>query len=131
MGVVLTPALSGIDEATLLPNASTFCGKCEEVCPVRIPLPKMMRHWREREFERHLAPDTARYGLKAWTWLATRPRLYRMATAVAAGFLGGIGRRSGRFLTLLFAGAWPAGRDRKGTSQNSRPELATRMPSSA
>ena len=30
----------------------TFCGKCESVCPVRIPLPRMMRHWREREFER-------------------------------------------------------------------------------
>src|SRR3546814_4918272 len=106
MGVVLTPALIGIDEATLLPNASTFCGKCEEVCPVRIPLPKMMRHWREREFERHLAPDTARYGLKAWTWLATRPRLYRLATAVAAGFLGGFGRRRGRL-------------DRKSTRLNS------------
>jgi len=111
MGVVLTPALIGIDEAKLLPNASTLCGKCEEVCPVRIPLPKMMRHWREREFERHLEPNTARYGLKAWTWLATRPRLYRMATAVAVGFLGGLGRRAGRFRTLPFAGGWTSVRD--------------------
>ena len=46
-----------------LPNASTFCGRCEEVCPVRIPLPKLMRHWREREFERHLSPATVRTGL--------------------------------------------------------------------
>ena len=50
MGAVLTPALIGVDEAGHLPNASTFCGRCESVCPVKIPLPKMMRHWREREF---------------------------------------------------------------------------------
>ena len=56
MGSVLTPALIGVDKAGHLPNASTFCGKCESVCPVKIPLPKLMRHWREREFERHLTP---------------------------------------------------------------------------
>ena len=56
MGAVLTPSLIGLDKAGNLPNASTFCGRCEEVCPVRIPLPKLMRHWREREFERHLSP---------------------------------------------------------------------------
>ena len=50
MGAVLTPALIGVEKAGHLPNASTFCGRCESVCPVRIPLPKMMRHWREREF---------------------------------------------------------------------------------
>src|SRR5690606_32680493 len=70
MGSVLTPALIGIEEAKHLPNASTFCGRCEEVCPVRIPLPKMMRHWREREFERHLQPAAARYGLRLWAFLA-------------------------------------------------------------
>ena len=56
MGAVLTPTLIGVDKAGHLPNASTFCGRCESVCPVRIPLPKLMRHWREREFERHLSP---------------------------------------------------------------------------
>ena len=56
MGAVLTPSLIGVDKAGHLPNASTFCGRCEEVCPVRIPLPRLMRFWREREFERHLSP---------------------------------------------------------------------------
>ena len=63
MGAVLTPSLIGVDEGGQLPNASTFCGRCEAVCPMRIPLPKMMRHWREREFERHLTPAAVRYGL--------------------------------------------------------------------
>ena len=40
MGAVLTPSLIGVDKAGHLPNASTFCGRCEEVCPVRIPLPQ-------------------------------------------------------------------------------------------
>ena len=40
MGAVLTPTLIGIDKGGHLPNASTFCGRCESVCPVRIPLPK-------------------------------------------------------------------------------------------
>src|SRR3546814_2687599 len=60
MGAVLTPTLIGVDEAGHLPNASTFCGRCEEVCPMRIPLPRMMRHWRVREFERGLTPGTVR-----------------------------------------------------------------------
>jgi L-lactate dehydrogenase complex protein LldF len=43
MGAVLTPSLIGVEEGGHLPNASTFCGRCEAVCPMRIPLPKMMR----------------------------------------------------------------------------------------
>ena len=79
MGAVLTPSLIGIDKAGHLPNASTFCGRCEEVCPVRIPLPRLMRSWREREFERHLSPATVRGGLALWALLrhasaALRPR---------------------------------------------------------
>ena len=74
MGAVLTPTLIGVDKAGNLPNASTFCGRCESVCPVRIPLPKLMRHWREREFERHLTPATFRSGLKLWGFFARRPR---------------------------------------------------------
>jgi L-lactate dehydrogenase complex protein LldF len=111
MGAVLTPGLIGIDKAGHLPNASTFCGKCESVCPVRIPLPKMMRHWREREFERHLAPAAMRRNLGLWAFFARRPALYRVATRVAAKVLGIAGRSRGRFTTLPFASGWTAGRD--------------------
>ena len=37
MGAVLTPSLIGVDKAGHLPNASTFCGRCESVCPMKIP----------------------------------------------------------------------------------------------
>jgi L-lactate dehydrogenase complex protein LldF len=111
MGSVLTPALIGVDKAGHLPNASTFCGRCESVCPVKIPLPKMMRHWREREFERHLTPATVRANLALWAWFARRPGAYRLATRVAAWALGLMGRRKGRFHALPFAGGWTEGRD--------------------
>ena len=92
MGAVLTPSIVGIENAGHLPNASTFCGRCEEVCPVRIPLPKLMRHWREREFERNLSPATVRSGLAAWGFLAMRPRLYAVAMSLAVFGLGLIGK---------------------------------------
>ncbi len=111
MGAVLTPSLIGVDQAGHLPNASTFCGKCESVCPVRIPLPKLMRHWREREFERHLSPRATRYGLPIWGFLARRPWLYRLATRGVAVTLGAFGRRRGSFRTLPLASGWTDGRD--------------------
>ena len=111
MGSVLTPSLVGVDKAGHLPNASTFCGKCESVCPVKIPLPKMMRHWREREFERHLTPAGVRTNLGLWAWAARRPGLYRAGTRIAARLLGLMGRRRGRFASLPLAGGWTAGRD--------------------
>ena len=111
MGAVLTPTLIGVDKAGHLPNASTFCGRCEEVCPMHIPLPKMMRHWREREFERHLTPSHFRANLRAWAWFAKRPGWYRFATRLAITALRLAGRRRGRFSHLPMAGGWTAGRD--------------------
>ncbi|MDG4553832.1 MAG: LutB/LldF family L-lactate oxidation iron-sulfur protein [Candidatus Competibacter sp.] len=111
MGSVLTPQLIGIDAASQLPNASTFCGRCEEVCPMHIPLPKMMRHWREREFEQHLSPAGVRFGLSAWAFFAKRPKLYRIAAGFGAWLLRRLGGRKGRIKHLPLAGGWTAWRD--------------------
>ena len=111
MGAVLTPTLVGIGEAGHLPNASTFCGRCESVCPMKIPLPKMMRHWREREFEKQLSPAAYRYGLKLWAFFASRPPLYRAATALMTRLLGWVGGPRGRFRSLPLAQGWTQGRD--------------------
>jgi L-lactate dehydrogenase complex protein LldF len=111
MGSVLTPSLIGVDKAGHLPNASTFCGRCESVCPMKIPLPKMMRHWREREFERNLNPAVARYGLGFWAFFAKKPWLYRLSTRIAAKAMKLMGRNKGSFKSLLGAGAWTQYRD--------------------
>jgi L-lactate dehydrogenase complex protein LldF len=111
MGAVLTPSLNGIDKAGHLPNASTFCGRCESVCPMRIPLPKMMRHWREREFEKHLSPATQRFGLGLWAFFARRPKLYRAAVSLAMPILSRLGGSRHRLRALPLASGWTAYRD--------------------
>lgn len=111
MGSVLTPSLSGLEKSAHLANASTLCGRCEAVCPMRIPLPKMLRHWREKEFERHLTPKKARFGLAAWHFMAMRPRLYSVMTRVGAWGLSLLGRKTGAISQLPLAGAWTRWRD--------------------
>ncbi|HDL17018.1 MAG TPA: lactate utilization protein, partial [Rhizobiales bacterium] len=111
MGAVLTPSLIGIDEAGHLPNASTFCGRCEAVCPMRIPLPKLMRHWRMREYEKGNTPARYRWGLKLWAFAARRPWLYHALAGLGASLLARIGKRRGRFRSLPMAGEWTRHRD--------------------
>lgn len=111
MGAVLTPSLIGVDKAGHLPNASTFCGRCEAVCPMKIPLTKMMRHWREREFTRGLNPSVQRYGISTWAVFARRPRLYRLLTSMVIPALARFGKTRGRFRHLPLAGGWTKHRD--------------------
>jgi L-lactate dehydrogenase complex protein LldF len=111
MGAVLTPSFIGIEQGQHLPSASTFCGRCEEVCPMRIPLPRMMRYWREQHFAGPASPPTARYATRLWAFAAARPWLYRPASRLAIAILGLLGRRTGRFRRLPLAGGWTVSRD--------------------
>ena len=111
IGAALDPHLIGLEEARHLPNASTFCGRCEEVCPMRIPLPKIMRYWREQAFSHNVSPSPERFAIRFWAAFAKRPRLYRLATRIAMAMLGRLGRRRGRFASLPLAGGWTGGRD--------------------
>ncbi len=111
IGSVLTPALIGVKEGGNLPNASTFCGRCEQVCPMKIPLPGLMRHWREREFSSGLTPRGFRTGLKAWAFLARRPRLYHLAMRFVVPALRAMAMARGRIRWLPVASGWTKHRD--------------------
>ena len=114
MGAVLIPNLIGLDGAGDLPNASTLCGKCEDVCPVRIPLPTMLRHLRRRQFEAGQSPAAARWGLGAWAYLVRRPALYRRVLGLFVRLLalfGHLGGKRGGFRRLPLASGWTAHRD--------------------
>ena len=111
IGSVLTPALIGVKTAGDLPNASTFCGRCEQVCPMKIPLPKLMRHHREAEFEQGAQSRSTTLALKAWAWFAKRPRLYHLGARLAASLLGATGQRKGAFRWLPLADGWTRYRD--------------------
>jgi len=93
MGSVLTPLLVGLDEAQPLPNASTLCGRCESVCPMRIPLPRMLRALRERAHREHIAPLAQRLALRVWGAIAHRPAIYRAVASLAARAIALLARR--------------------------------------
>jgi L-lactate dehydrogenase complex protein LldF len=111
MGSVLTPLMIGLKTAGDLPNASSLCGRCEEVCPMSIPLPRLLRHHRIRQFEQGLVAPRASLPLKLWAQLARRPGLYRLAMRIGMRTLGLLGRRRGRFRSLPLAGGWTRSRD--------------------
>jgi len=111
MGAVLTPGLLGMEVANHHPNASTLCGRCETVCPMRIPLPSLLRKWRERQFTAGVTPVTSRYGLKVWAALARNPRWYRGLTTITSALLAKVAGKTGRLRRLPLAGGWTGSRD--------------------
>ncbi len=111
MGSVLTPLMVGLKQTRDLPNACTLNGRCQEVCPMKIPLPKMLRQLRMQEFEQKLNGARQRFVLSAWAYLAKRPSLYQGITKLGIGTLAKLGQRRGRFKKLLFAGGWTSQRD--------------------
>ncbi|MGH8682185.1 MAG: LutB/LldF family L-lactate oxidation iron-sulfur protein [Burkholderiales bacterium] len=112
MGAVLTPAYVGLESALDLPHAATLCNQCGVVCPVRIPLPELLRKLREQQVERGLRPKSEMLGIRIWSWVAQRPKLYAFATRWAARVLRLLGGRAGRIRRLPLAGAgWTVGRD--------------------
>jgi L-lactate dehydrogenase complex protein LldF len=111
MGAVLTPLMVGLKEAYHLPNACTLNGRCEEVCPMGIPLPQLLRRLRTQAFEDQLPSRSTRLGLSAWSILARRPWLYHALTAILTRVLAVLGRKQGRLRTLPFAGGWTRSRD--------------------
>ena len=111
MGSVLTPLFAGLADTLPLPNASTLCGACAEVCPVSIPLPDLLRELRHRQSEQDLRPRLERLSLRLWVWLALRPRWYARATSLASRVLHGLGGAKRRLRWLPGAGGWTDGRD--------------------
>jgi L-lactate dehydrogenase complex protein LldF len=105
MGSVLTPAMDGLPDNRDLVHACTLNGKCQEVCPVRIPLPTLLKGWREKSWREGLEPTSMRFGLALWTWVARRPALYRLGTGIAVRAMRLLGRR-GWIDRLPLAGGW-------------------------
>lgn len=124
IGAVITPQLAGIARGRELPFASSLCGACRDVCPVRIDIPALLLDLRSQVLEGGPDGPPARprrlqglaFGL--WAWAMAGRRRYRFATAVAR--LGqrlvaprGWSRRAGALLRWLVPplGAWTGGRD--------------------
>ncbi|HEX6609367.1 MAG TPA: LutB/LldF family L-lactate oxidation iron-sulfur protein [Hyphomicrobiaceae bacterium] len=111
IGSVLTPQFLGVKRAADLPNASTFCGRCESVCPMKIPLPKLLRHWREADFAEGGQSWSYRTGLRVWAYFARKPRLYHTSARLGMAMFGGLGKRRGAFRWLPLTRGWTRHRD--------------------
>ena len=106
MGAVITPAFMGLENALDLPQASTFCGRCESVCPVNIPLPKLLRTLREQQVEQRLRPWYEMLALRLWSWAARHPKSYALLTAIAVRYLRAIRNREGMIGAIPFGSGW-------------------------
>lgn len=93
VGAVLTPGAFGLDPWKELPQASSLCGACREVCPVRIDIPRMLLSLRARSHEAGHDPAWVSVGLRVYAAVATRPRLFRLASAVTRRVAGWLGPR--------------------------------------
>ncbi len=87
LGSVLTPLLADAHQARHLPNASSLCGRCVEVCPVKIPLTDMLRDLREEQNEGGKSFNWWKSLVKIYMELAMHPRLYYASMFVVKKFL--------------------------------------------
>ena len=114
MGSVLTPLFTGLENALDLPQAATLCNQCGVVCPVKIPLPDLLRKLREKQMERRLRPLAERLAFTLWAWVARHPALYALGTKLAVRYLKWLakdGARNDRIRVLGMAPEWTLGRD--------------------
>ncbi|MEP6658113.1 MAG: LutB/LldF family L-lactate oxidation iron-sulfur protein [Betaproteobacteria bacterium] len=111
IGSILTPAYIGIEKALDLPQASTLCNQCGVVCPVKIPLPDLLRKLREQQFAGRMRPWHERAGLRAWSWLASRPALYALTTRIGVRVFKWMGGSERLIHRLPLAKGWTDARD--------------------
>ncbi len=84
IGAALTPALAGIPQWSELPYASTLCGMCREVCPIRIDIPRILLQERCEATRVRCIPLWQRLGMPAFSFVATHPRLFHWGRKVLA-----------------------------------------------
>ena len=130
IGAVITPQLFGLTKAAQLPYASSLCGACREVCPVKIDIPELLLHLRAEITEgqeaggtRHEAGPAKRRRLehlafKIWAVVMTQPRLYEWSGKLLRVFQrfivrGGKIGKVGNVLTMIAPplAAWTNARD--------------------
>jgi L-lactate dehydrogenase complex protein LldF len=101
IGSVLTPGLD-LERFAALPFASTLCGSCTAVCPVKIDLDGQLLAWRQRVTQAGLAPRAKGLAMRASITLFNRPRLFD-----AMGRVARLGMRlMPRSLAHLITGPW-------------------------
>jgi L-lactate dehydrogenase complex protein LldF len=100
IGKIISPQFQGLDKDPWLPHASSLCGACAEVCPVKIDIPKILLSLRKESVEKNTAPQvrTQRLAFNLYAFLVRRPKLYSLAARIGLSILG---RAENRWLKKL------------------------------
>ncbi len=110
IGSILNPHLIGLEKAGELPFASSLCGACGEVCPVKIDIPRQLIHLRHRAVNEPspMRSPFERLTWKVWSWFMQGPRRYELAMTGLR-----LGLRVAKYLPVHFGklGAWTRGRE--------------------
>jgi L-lactate dehydrogenase complex protein LldF len=110
IGAILTPQLRGVGSAPSLPYASSLCGACYEVCPVKIDIPAVLVHLRGRIVAEAPQSRSERAAMRLLAWVFASQR--RLAWAQRLGRLAGRPFvRGSRIRSLPGLRAWTDTRD--------------------
>lgn len=86
IGAIITPQFAGVKHDPWLPFASSLCGACAEVCPVRIDIPRILLELRHEVVEAKTRDGENRWeklAFRMFAWVMRRPRMYEMAGMLA------------------------------------------------
>ncbi|MGH9673571.1 MAG: LutB/LldF family L-lactate oxidation iron-sulfur protein [Bryobacteraceae bacterium] len=90
IGAIITPQFHGVSEDPWLPYASSLCGACAEVCPVKIDIPHILLDLREevtRARRREGVDRLERLAFRLWAWVMRRPKVYEWMQLLAGAVL--------------------------------------------
>ena len=119
IGAIITPQYQGVLENPWLPFASSLCGACSEVCPVKIEIPKLLLELRSdvnkakakegKNWLEHLI-------FRGWAWLMRHPRLFELGGVIGSAVMpsppgGKLIRSVPPFMKVGPLGAWLSQRD--------------------
>ena len=111
IGAVVSPVLTGLPDAKDLPYASSLCGACREVCPIRINIPRMLLHLRHELVEgkqdprNRTAPVVERLAFKLWRFSVGSPLMFRLGNLAGRLLLRPLARNGRiRWLPPPFSG---------------------------
>jgi len=96
IGAILTPQFMGVQHEPGLPFASSLCGACGEVCPVKIDIPKVLLDLRNEVQKAQTREKLNRWeklAFRAFAWLMTHPRVYELAGRMAAAMAPSVDSR--------------------------------------
>jgi L-lactate dehydrogenase complex protein LldF len=90
IGAIISPQYQGVMHDPWLPFASSLCGACAEVCPVKIDIPQVLLDLREEVAKAKTREGKNRLeklSFKMWAWLMRHPQLFEMAGTMGSGMM--------------------------------------------